>query len=81
MGAALRLLGHELEHAERIVKDHASAIGHRDLAHRLDEMQRTWDDRRSDLVADIKAFGDLASKAGEAFRQVDADLARTRREG
>ena len=80
-GSALMLLSYELKHAERITHDYSRALGHADLARRLDEMQGKWDDRRNDLVAEIEGLGELAEKAGVTFEDVDAELARVARGG
>lgn len=75
-GEALDLLSRELKHAERIVHDYSRAIGHRDLAHRLDDMQGKWDDRRNDLVEEIDGLGEWAKKAGVSFEDLDHKLAK-----
>ena len=73
-GAALRLLAGELRDAERVVEDHARAVGHRELARRLDEMQGSWDDKRNDLRDDIETLAEVATKAGEAFEDIEQHL-------
>jgi hypothetical protein len=73
-GAALRLLAGELRDAETIVKDNMSAVGHRGLADRLDEMQGSWDDRRNDLRDAIEGLGDVVKDAGQAFQDIEQHL-------
>lgn len=73
-GRALRLLAGELRDAERIVEDHQRAIGHRELARQLDEMQGSWDDRRNDLRDAIEGLAETAQQAGEVFEQIERDL-------
>ena len=73
-GSALRYLAGELRDAETIVEDHQRSIGHRRLAHQLDEMQGSWDDRRNDLRDAIEDLADVNVGAGQAFEEIEAEL-------
>jgi hypothetical protein len=73
-GSALRYLAGELRDAEKIVEDYQRSIGHRRLAHQLDEMQGSWDDRRNDLRDAIDNLADVNVAAGQAFEDIESEL-------
>ncbi|MCA0144607.1 hypothetical protein [Blastococcus sp. LR1] len=73
-GAALRLLSVELSEAENIVEAYADDVGHPRLAHTLDEMQGSWDDRRNDLRDGIDGLGEVVEEAGKAFEEIERHL-------
>lgn len=73
-GNSLRYLAGELRDAGQTVQDSLAAIGHAELAHQLDDMQGTWDDRRNALVSKIESVADVAKQAGETFQDIEDNL-------
>jgi hypothetical protein len=73
-GTALRYLAGELRDAEKIVEDYQRSISHRRLAHQLDEMQGSWDDRRNDLRDAIENLAEVHVAAGQGFEDIEAQL-------
>lgn len=74
LGRELRGLADGMEAAAGTRWD-AGEVGHRRVSDALGEFAGSWDDRRSQLTASLRAVGDMAVDSAETFQQVDDELA------
>jgi hypothetical protein len=65
----------ELEKANHTADDASDILGHHALASRLHDFAHDWDDRRAEMLTTIGSLGEFAGGAGDAYDQIEHDLA------
>lgn len=75
LGAALRAIGHEFEHANDTSDRAAQAAGGGDLGEAIRTFAHQWDDKRRKMLEDIASLAEAARATGETFEGLDRDLA------
>lgn len=80
-GTALRQVAEEFTNASDNSTTIGDAVGHDELRSRIDEFISNWDDKRDEMVESIDGLGDVAEGIGDAFEEIETELAKTLKEG
>lgn len=60
----------------KVTEELAHAVGHDALAHRILELESSWDLRRKDLIASLDATWTAARAIHDNFQKLDQQVAR-----
>lgn len=74
-GSALADVAQAFAAANVTARDLRDVLGHDGLADALGGFALGWDDARAALVTDVEILADACTRVGEAFEDVDAQLA------
>lgn len=74
-GASLKVVQNAFSSAQETADAIAESVGHPGLASRVQEFASNWKATREKTLEVIQGLGDSASQVGNAFDQVDGELA------
>jgi hypothetical protein len=75
LGAALAHLRSEFDRAEDTMADLHAAVGHDELASRLESFATNWSDKRARVADSLQALADFARSAAAVYCETDQQLA------
>ncbi|MFW6695613.1 hypothetical protein [Streptomyces sp. MAR4 CNX-425] len=74
-GSGMRRVAIEFEQLDRYMGQYdRKTVGHQWLWERLQDFSDGWDDTRAKMVDEIMGLGEVAQKAGEAYREIETQL-------
>jgi hypothetical protein len=74
-GEALDALRAEFEHAEDAMAGLRSAVGHDQLAAKLEDFAGNWSDKRGEITESLRVLADFATGAAAIYADTELQLA------
>jgi uncharacterized protein YukE len=72
----LDAIAKEFEKADEFSTEIASAVGHDELAGKVQDFAHSWNDKRKEMTTAVKALQEQIAAISDAFTQTDSELAK-----